>query len=81
MLQLVDLSLHLRSDARIGVTNRDGDDPAEKVEILFSIGIPEILHAGVIGDEGLGVIRRDGWKQVLLMFANNFFFSHQNPNN
>ena len=78
VLQLVDLRFHLRGNPRVGMTNRDGHDAAEEVEILVAIGIPEILHAGVICDERLREVRCDRWEKILLMFANDFFFSHIN---
>ena len=57
MLQLVDLSFDLGGDPRIGMAGGNGHDAAEEIQILLAVSIPQVLHAGVIGDQGIREVR------------------------
>src|SRR5690349_21919889 len=59
------------------MAHRNRDDAAEEIEVLFAVGVPQVLHAGVVGDQRLGVVGGDGGKQELFIFAGNLFFGHE----
>src|SRR4051794_29882749 len=61
------------------MANGDGYDPAEKVEILFSFAVPEILHAAVIGDQRIGEVGAYRGEEELTIFTNDFVSSHIRP--
>src|SRR5947208_12520145 len=65
MLKLIDLVFDFGGDAGIGMSNRDGHDAAKKIQILLAFNIPQVLHGGMVGDQGIFVINGDGRKKVL----------------
>ena len=73
VLHAIDLRLGSRDHARIAVADADGDDAAEKVEILFALHIPHVLHERVIHGKRIGVVGRDRRKDVFLLLAIDFF--------
>lgn len=56
-IQLRTSEMHLRGNFAgnlgIAMANRDGEDAAEKVEVLVAVKIPEVLHLATIGDQQL----------------------------
>ena len=73
VLQLVDLRLDLRRDLRIAVAHADGHDPAEEIEVLVALDIPQVLHRAVVGHQRMLVIVRHRRPQKLLVLADHFF--------
>src|SRR5437588_8138601 len=81
MRDVIKLRIHLGSVARIGVDVTDGDDATEEIEIFFSVHVPDVLHVAVIERQGLGVVGADSRKNILLLLADDFAFSHGDPLN
>ena len=59
VLQFVHLGLDLGGNAGIRMAYGDGDDAAKEVQVLVAIDVPQVLHAGVIGDQRLGEVIGD----------------------
>ena len=76
VLKLIYLGLDLGGDPRIAVTHGNRDDSTKKVEVLVALQVPQILHGGMIGHQRIRVISRNGGKEVLLLFSDDLFFSH-----
>src|SRR5260370_409010 len=76
MLQLVYLRVYVGCHPRIAVANGDGDDPTEEVQIFFPIDVPNVLHAGMVGNKGITVVGRDRREEKLFVLPENFFFGH-----
>ena len=72
MLQFVDLGVDLAGDFGIAVANGDGEDAAEKVEVLAALDVPDVLHFGTIGDERPLVVIGDGWPDEFFMLGDDF---------
>src|ERR1700723_516122 len=73
MLQLVDLRLDLRRHLWITVSDPDGEDPAEKVEISVPLDVPNVLHGRVVGDQRLTKVVRDRRPDEFLVLADDLF--------
>lgn len=73
MLKFVDLGVDFAGDARVAVADRDGQDAAEEIKILAAFDVPDVLHFGVVGDEGFLVVVSDGRPDVFFVFGDGFF--------
>lgn len=73
MLQAVNLRLGSRDDARIAMADTDGDNAAEKIEVLLTFDVPDVLHGGVVHGQGVGVVGRDRREDKFLLFAIDLF--------
>src|SRR5438874_12798824 len=60
VLELFNLSFDLGGDAGIAMAYGDGHDAAEEIQVFVAVGVPEVLHAGMVGYQRLGVIIGDG---------------------
>src|SRR5579864_2654573 len=58
------------------VTRGDGHNAAEEIQVLVAFHVPDVLHAGVVGDQGIAVIGADGGEKVLLILFYNLIFCH-----
>jgi hypothetical protein len=56
------------------VAHADGDDAAEKVQVLIAVGVPNVLVLGVGDDQRLLVVMKDARKQVLALSEKDLLF-------
>ena len=56
VLKPVNLLLRAGDDPRIAMADADGHDPAEEIEILLALYIPDVLHERVVHGNGIGVV-------------------------
>src|SRR5579859_552946 len=73
VLQLVDLGVDLAGDFGIAVAHGDGQDAAEKVEVLAAFDVPDMLHFRVVGDERFLIVVRYRGPDVLFVLGDDFF--------
>ena len=73
VLQLVDLRLDLRRDLRIAMSQPDRHDPAEEIEVLVPLDVPQVLHRGVVGHERVLIVVRHRRPQIFLVLADDLF--------
>lgn len=59
------------------MSDADGDDAAEKVEVLLSIDIPDVLHLAALEWERLVEIVRNRGIDVLLLLCQDLFALHR----
>ena len=76
VLELVHLGFNLGGDTRIAMADGDSHDAAKEIQVLVALGVPQVLHAGVISHQRFRVISADGRKEVLLMLFEYLFFGH-----
>ena len=55
----------------------DGDDPAQEVEILLPVQVPNVLPLGVVNHQRVFEVGCDAVEDVFLFFANDFVFGHE----
>ena len=60
------------------VTNADGNDTAEEIEIAFAVDIPNKLALTACEWEWFGIEGGNGRKEELLMLGNDFSSIHLN---
>jgi len=76
MLQPVDLGVQLTIYFLVAVPDADGDDAAEKIQVLIAVGIPDILVLGVRDDQRFFVVMKDGREKMVPVGEKDFFFGH-----
>ncbi len=76
VLQAVNLGLDFRGHFFIGVAHADGDNAAQKVEILLAVHVEEVLALAVVEHQRVFVIGGDAVEQIVFVLANNFVFGH-----
>ena len=72
MMQTVYLLVYGRIDTVVQMTNADGDDAAEEVEVLLAIRVPNVLILGSFDDEGAVKEMEHRREQVLLPGEDQF---------
>src|SRR5918995_2357531 len=76
MLQLVYLRVDGLGDFFIAMADADGQNAAEKIQVLFTLNIVDVIALSVIEDQRLVVVGRDTGKEILSVFIYNFLFVH-----
>ena len=76
MLQPVDLGMQLFVHVVVAVTDADGDDAAEEIQILISIGVPHVLILGVGDHQRFLVVVEDGGEEMVPVGEEDVFFGH-----
>jgi threonine 3-dehydrogenase len=79
VLQFVELGVNLRVYLLIAVANADRDNPAEEIQILIAIRIPNVLILRSLNDKGLLEVMKDGGKEELFLRKKDFLFGHGLP--
>src|SRR6185312_11504052 len=54
----------------------DRHNPAKEIQVLVSLHVPQVLHAGVVCNQRVRVIRRDGREEILLVLFEDLVFGH-----
>src|SRR5205823_9859810 len=62
--------------ARVGVSHGYGDNPAEEIQVLVALHVPQVLHAGVVSDQWIRIISGDRREKILLVLFHDLVFSH-----
>ena len=57
MLQLADLLADFFDNIRMAVSDRNGDDAGEAIEILLAFFVPQVLHVPFDQQQRIAVIR------------------------
>ena len=73
MLEEMILFIHGGDDLGMAVTNGDGDNTAEGVEVAAAFFVVEILHRSFDQHEGFFVVVKKGWGEVFLAKLEHFF--------
>ncbi len=81
VFQRVDLLFHLLVHRVVTVPNANGDDPAEKVQILVAVGVPDKLVLGLGDDHRLAEIVKHGREDMVFMNEKKFLLIHVNSVN
>src|SRR5687767_6837717 len=76
MLERIELLVDFRVDCLIAVADAHGDNAPEEIEVLVSIGIPNILVLGARNHQRLLIKVEDAREQEFLIRENNFGFCH-----
>ena len=76
MLDAINLLLDLRRHLFVRVADADGDDAAQKVEVLLPVYVPHVLVLRMIDHQRVFVVGGDAVEKVFLLFANDFVFGH-----
>ena len=76
VLQGINLLVDLGVDLVVAMAHAHGDDPAEEVQVLIAVGVPDILILGARDDQRLLIVMKDGGEEEFLISENDFVFSH-----
>ena len=81
MLQFVHLRAYLGIHRFIAMSDADGDNATEEIQVLVSVSIPDILIFCAIEDQRLFEVMEYGRKNVFLLRQQNLVFCHRDwPN-
>ncbi len=72
VLELVHLGLDLPRDLLVAVAHADGEDAAEKIEILPTFDIEDVLATGVVDHQRLGVIVDHAGEEITFVLFADF---------
>jgi hypothetical protein len=53
-----------------------GHNPAKEIQILVTLHVPQVLHAGVVGHQRFRVVSRNGREEILLVLLEDLIFGH-----
>jgi hypothetical protein len=59
------------------MTDADGDDAAEKVQVLIAVHVPNVLVSSVRDDQRLLEVMKDARKKVLALSEKDLLFRHR----
>src|ERR1035438_8736981 len=76
VLQCIQLAMDFGVDLLIAVAHADGDDAAQKIQVLIAVGVPDVLILGARYDERLLEVMKNRRKQIFLVGENDFVFGH-----
>ena len=62
--QLVHLGVQSGVDFRMTMTDADGDDAAEEIQIALAVGVPQPLHGTAVDVKRAGIVVSHRWAQV-----------------
>src|ERR1041384_426140 len=71
--------MHFGVDRVVAVPHAHRDDPAEEVQILVAVRVPDILVLGPHYYQRFLVEVENAGKQEFLVGENDFFFRHETP--